>query len=348
MELAARALTELGHRCSTGTELLPLPTGEVVGVSRPAPTAGRTTPDRHDRTLVTDVDVLVLQPGPGQVLTPVIDGARRHGQVVVVDLDDWWWDLPEQYGPQAAGHAAVMGWLPELRRMLSSCDGVTVSTEFLRDRLLEWDAAAEVALVRNAIDAERWGPPEDVTDGPVLGYSGALSGHRGDVALLRGWLGTLVERHDLRVVHVGGHPELPDFAEVAGIDPGRVEVRPGLPWWSYATSRPMAGIDVGLVPLEDRPYSLAKSALKGMEYAACGIPAVASPTPEYLQFGVRTAGRSMAEQTPGAWVDAVESLLDPAVRTARAADQRRRLAAHGVTVRGPVWEAFYRRLLSRR
>lgn len=40
-------------------------------------------------------------------------------------------------------------------------------------------------------------------------------------------------------------------------------------------------IDVGVVPLNLIPFNRAKSAIKGMEYAASGVPFVASPSDEY-------------------------------------------------------------------
>ena len=45
-----------------------------------------------------------------------------------------------------------------------------------------------------------------------------------------------------------------------------------------------ACMDVGLVPLASNVFNEAKSALKGMEYAACGIPCLATPTGEYRRF----------------------------------------------------------------
>jgi hypothetical protein len=46
------------------------------------------------------------------------------------------------------------------------------------------------------------------------------------------------------------------------------------------------GIHVGLVPLTRGPFNEAKSYLKGLEYAAAGIPFIATPTEEY-QVAVR-------------------------------------------------------------
>jgi hypothetical protein len=346
MSMPARALRILGHDTHVGSSAMRLPSGEVVGIVADAATPARSRPSV---SLVTDIDVLVLQPRIGIDLTELIEGARRSHQAVVIDLDDWWWDVPEQR-PRRPGFAdEVRRWLPVLERMLCACDGVTVSTQFMATELLGWPVAPRVAVLRNAIDLDRWGAPEVVTDGPVLGYAGALSFHWGDVATLRGWLGRLMERHDLRMVHVGGHPELPDFAESAQIDPARVDVRPGVAWADYAPSRPFAGIDIGIVPLESRPFSQAKSSLKGMEYAACGIPFVASPTTEYRRLGCgRMAGRSLDDQEAGDWIEAIEELLDPAARARVASTQTHTLAGDPAGARVHEWEQFYLHLIDDR
>jgi hypothetical protein len=346
MAMPARALQALGHDTHLGSSAMQLPTGEVVGVANAAVEEGR-PPDRP--SLVTDIDVLVLQPRIGFDLTGLIDSARRSGQVVVVDLDDWWWDVPVQRPHRPGFEEVVRDWLPVLERMLSTCDGVTVSSQYIAAQLLRWPDRIRVAVVRDAIDPERWGTPEVVTDGPVLGYAGALSFHWGDVATLSGWLGGLIERHDMQIVHVGGHPELPDFAETAHIDPDRVEVRPGVAWADYAGSRPFAGIDIGIVPLEARPFSEAKSSLKGMEFAACGIPIVASPSFEYRRLGFgKVAGRSLDDQPVGEWIEAVESLLDSDERTRVASYQTSALTADHADARAHEWERFYLELIGDR
>jgi hypothetical protein len=110
----------------------------------------------------------------------------------------------------------------------------------------------------------------------------------------------------------------------------------------------MAGVDIGIVPLEARDYNRAKSALKGMEYAACGIPFVASPSPEYAWLGCGIlAGASLEDQSPAAWQAALERLLDSDERTRVAHLQTDRVAAEEIGVRGVEWERLYLRLCDR-
>jgi len=331
--LPTRALRAVGHECFVASAVITSPTGEVF-VSLP------------DDTIARDLDLLVVQPGVGNNWAGIIRGARGAGQRVVVDLDDWPWDLQESN--PASGDDEWAPWLELLRAALCASDVVTVSTPFLADRISEWPGHPATVVLRDPMDLDRWGDPEDVSDGPVIGYVGSMSGHAEDMQVLRGWLGPFLDRHDLRLVHFGAHPTHPGFAELTGVDPARVTTRVGRSWAEFAASRPMEGMDIGIVPLEARDYNRAKSALKGMEYAACGIPFVASPSPEYvwLDCGV-LAGASFEDQSPAAWQAALERLLDADERARIARLQSVRVAAEDIGVRGVEWERLYLRLCDR-
>jgi glycosyltransferase involved in cell wall biosynthesis len=327
MRLPAQALNNAGHTCEVGSAVVSRPNEGVDGLLR-------------DLTTVRHPDLVVLQPGHGADWTRVVEVARDAGQVVVVDIDDWWWDLAP--GIPDPIREEVRPWLPILESMLRTCNVVTTSTPFIRDRLAAWTDAPDVRVIRNAMDLDRWGSPEVVDDGPVLGYAGAMFGHVEDVRLMRDWLGPFLERHDLRIIHVGDHPDLPAFSDVAAVDPRRIERRPGLAWDRYAASGPMRGMDIGLVPLRDDPFNEAKSALKGLEYAACGVPFAASASPEYRAFGSGAlVGESLTDQTEQGWIAALEQLLDPDIRRERAARQAERVAAENIAHRWRDWEDLY-------
>ncbi len=330
LALPARALTDAGHECFVGSAIVSAPSGEVFAAL-------------PGNTIVQDIDILVVQPGVGTEWVGIVEGARQFGQIVVVDVDDWMWDL--QASNVASQDDGWSIWLDRLRMALCASNVVTVSTPFLAERIGAWPGHHETVVLPNPIDMERWGGPEDVTDGPVIGYVGSLSGHAEDLGILRAWLGPFLDRHDLQIVHIGAHPTHPAFADLTGVDPGRVITREGRAWVDFAASRPMAGIDIGLVPLEARDYNRAKSALKGMEYAACGVPFVASPSPEYVRFNCGSlAGTSLEDQTPAAWEAALEQLLDAGERKRVARRQSERVAAEDISVRSGEWEHLYRRI----
>jgi hypothetical protein len=336
MALQAGALGKAGHVCGIGSAVIASANG-AIGIL-------------PDSSIMREIDVLVLQPMVGTDLADVLKSAKRAGQSIVVDLDDWFWDTPEfPLIDGALQRSDFDEWRDQMHRLVGESQLVTASTPFIAQEILSWNNAPPTRLVRNAIDLRRWPGPENVTDGPVLGYAGSLYNHLEDVQLLRGWLGPFLERHDLRLIHVGGHPSLPDFSDLIGVDPARVEVRDGRAWAAYATSRPFAGMDIGLVPLLARPFNQAKSALKGMEYAACGVPFVASSSPEYEWLGTGTlVGSSFDDQGPDAWIHSVEKLLDPSTRAVQAHLQTDRVAREDIGLRWTDWERIYLELVAGR
>jgi hypothetical protein len=69
----------------------------------------------------------------------------------------------------------------------------------------------------------------------------------------------------------------------------------------------MAEFAVGVVPLANSAFNHAKSDLKGVEFAALGVPFVASPLPEYQGLAARGVGRLATK--PKRWRTQIRELL---------------------------------------
>jgi hypothetical protein len=82
----------------------------------------------------------------------------------------------------------------------------------------------------------------------------------------------------------------------------------------------VARFDVGIAPIADTAFNQARSNIKVKEYAALGIPWLASPIGPYAALGEREGGALVAD---GGWYEALDGL----VRDAR---RRRRLARAGI------------------
>jgi hypothetical protein len=296
-----------------------------------------------------DVIVFVRQVVPHQS-PDELRRARAAGQIVIADMDDTL--FPDDKIPMTQDSLAAVeqstGELPEvdLRDLFGSLSAFTVSTEAIAREVRSISPTLRVKVIRNAVDTHSW-RVEDVSGPPVLGWPAFLRLRAGDHEVLSPWLGRFVEEHDLRFVHVGHRSDdsRGRLASVLDIDPERVEERPVVPFWDYIGSRPLHGINIGLVPLADRPHNQAKSALKGLEFAASGIPFVASPSDEYRRLGFGTlAGSSLAVQSEHEWRTALEPMLDPVERAWRANDVLTAAGAEDIRNRWCDWEALYESL----
>jgi hypothetical protein len=328
------ALRRAGHEVFTARTLtFDTETGRLAGIL--------TNGER-----ITGADVVLIKAGMTAALTLVWNAqtARRNGQVIVHDLCDW---------PVIIDHRHPLvrvGWIG----VHKLCDAIFVNTEYLSRQLGEMLGRPSY-FIPSALDLTAWDgvEPEDVRDGPILGWHGVPFFRQPDLALFRGWLRPFMERHDLRLIHAGrtvfDNPQWNiDFASVAGIDPERVEVRDGVPAAKFPTSGLLNGVDIGLAPMADTAISKSRTPNKVFDYVHRGIPYVASPSEPYkaLRTG-RLAGSSLADQSPAAWQAELERLLDPEERVALARANAE-VIDWDIRERAGDWESALQELVDRK
>lgn len=245
-----------------------------------------------------------------------IRATQQYGTRVVVDIDDFHFGLHDD---NVASRKTNPLHNPDNNRMfyeigIRRADRVTVSTEFLANFYSR--RCRDVVLVRNAVDVDRF-TMVDQPEEPTFGWVGATPWRSGDIELLSSWLPGFVNDHRVNVHHSGHIPgDGRHFAVRAGLR------RVGTTMMSQIPDYPslLTHFHVGLVPLTLSDFNEAKSFLKGLEYAAAGIPFIATPTREYRILYEAGVGR-LAE-TPDEWRDHATELLDPQVRRVEAERQR--------------------------
>ena len=266
-----------------------------------------------------------------------IEQAKSLGQRIIVDVDDYYSGLPESNKAFEITH-------PEKNKrtnrgyyeaVIALADTVTVSTPFLLEHHSQ--THNDVRLVRNGILPTQFPQRKHRSKKPIIGWAGAVDYRGGDLETLRGWLPDFLEEHDLMFHHAGHSPTSPSFADVAGINPERLTVSPLMPIDRYAA---MLRFDIGIVPLNDIPFNQAKSNIKGLEYAASGIPFVAGPTGEYKILADSGVGRVAGSDTE--WVTHMEALLDYSVRKRESAISRKKvLSDWSIQARAAEWQEVF-------
>jgi len=211
---------------------------------------------------------------------------------------------------------------------------VTTSTPFLFD--IYSQVRNNVHLIRNCVDPGAMTFREVKNRKPVLGWAGAIPWHGGNVETVRSWLSPFLTDHDLTFHHSGATEGGRTFADASLVPAERVSTSPMKPLATYLTES--FCFDIGIVPLEDRPFTHAKSALKGLEYAASGIPFVAQATPEYLWLADQGIGR--VARTPAEWTQHMTDLLDYKTRRLEAATNFAAVKRdHTIAARADEWRA---------
>lgn len=266
-----------------------------------------------------DADTYVFQRRMEKLSPAAIRQLRRCGKRVVCELDDNYDALPDG----SPGWKALrrhpdrlrVDWLNEGLRF---ADLVTVSTPALAEHYRRYND--NVRVLPNYLDWETWRdvPSQcEVERRRVrVGWMGWLEWRGTDLETLRPWLASWLERNpQVDFVSVGerhgnakslrkaGHVTVHDYLGVPKQQ--RVTVKAAR-FHDLHTIVPT--MDIGLVPLTPGVFNECKSYLKGLEYAACGIPCVASPTEQYRSF-VREGVDGFLASEPDEWMGRLDELV---------------------------------------
>lgn len=258
--------------------------------------------------------VVVLKQLMDRWIPHQIEVAQSLGQKIIVDVDDFYHGLH----PSNSAYEKTDPEKNKVRnrdiyeQIIRSADLVTVSTPTLLDFYGEWNP--NIRMVRNSVYPSQFQRRKVSREKPVIGWVGALGYRSGDIETLREWLPDFLEEHDLEFLHAGHVPSQGDFAEQSGINPARLKTLPMQPMNRYHL---LFQMDIGLVPLNDVPFNRAKSFIKGLEYAASGIPFVAEDLPEYRLLADDGIGR--VASTAEDWAGQLAELLDYKTRKRNAA-----------------------------
>lgn len=203
----------------------------------------------------------------------------------------------------------------------------TTTTEVLAE-IYRRAGLERVEVIENALEREPR-PRRSRHRGLVIGWMAAPV-HQIDAERLGidDVLRRLIEKHDnVRV-------------ESIGVDL-RLDSRYRHDSWVAFNELParIAGFDIGIAPLANTPVNRARSDVKLKEYAAAGIPWLASPVGGYVGLGEAQGGRLVAD---GDWLDALDALVSNR-RERRRLGRRARKWAQSKTIDcvADQWEAVF-------
>ena len=263
--------------------------------------------------------------------------AQKLGQKIVVDIDDWFEGLektnlaytmtdPEKNSENNRDHYLDI---------IYNADAIITSTPFLYDFYKNEKGMKNVFMVRNGIDLPRWKQRRDHSLGlPTVGWVGATPWRSKDLETMQPWFAQFLEKNHLKFHHSGNIKNANAAADQLGI-PRSVKT----------TKEPMKVIsqypelfrkvDIGIVPLNNIGFNHAKSTIKGLEYAAAGVPFIASYSPEYALLEEKGVGR--VANNPQEWMAHLEELLDPRVRKQDVERNLENLKSQTMEARGQDW-----------
>jgi GT2 family glycosyltransferase/glycosyltransferase involved in cell wall biosynthesis len=259
-------------------------------------------------------DLVVVQrffphPANATVLERVLGGPVP----VVYETDDLLTDLPPT-NPHAALARECAPWIERVAR---AARAVTVSTPELA-RAFE-GLSRDVHVLPNTVDLRLF--PFRARDGAplVVGYS-ATPTHADDLARIEPALWRLSERFGSRVRFWFQGCITPGLTRL----PGAIQVGLQTDYSAYARLLAGSPLDLALAPLADHRFNRAKSAIKWLEYSACGIAGVFADLPPYRSAIRAGETGGLAGADPDAWYEAIRELIEDRQRRLRIAAAARR------------------------
>lgn len=283
-----------------------------------------------------EFDVVFLWRTCSDSTVQLVRELRQSGVSVVWDNDDDLRLIPRS----EPGYREINGlrgqrWFAAMRQLLRSADLVTTNSPALAERYRA-TGAADVRIVPNYLPRAFLRTPQRPTDQVVVGWCSAFDRQRDYDGLgLRPVFERLLDRR--REVH------LVSIGMGLGIEHERYHAHPVIRYAELPDY--LRQLDVGIAPLLDIPLNRGRSNVKLKEYAACGVPWLASPVEPHAEMGERQGGWLVEDDD---WEGALDELVGDAAER-----QRLRTAgsnwARGETIdkHADAWEAVFAEAIER-
>jgi len=236
--------------------------------------------------------------------------AKAQGAAVVWDDDDNLATMPKGVAFQRNwGGFAGQRRRTEMRRLFGTVDLVTTPSRQLAEQL-QRDGAPHVEVLPNFVADAFLRPDRRPHPGVTIGWTAGLE-HAADVErlpILPALQRLLDERDDVNVISLGLRLGLnsPRYFHIRYVP-------------VLALTRQIVEWDVGIAPLSDIEFNRARSDIKLKEYAAAGVPWLASPTGPYAAHGEKQGGRLVTDDR---WYEELMRLIEKP-------KDRRKLAKRG-------------------
>lgn len=275
-----------------------------------------------------DADMIVLQRITHRHLVDAIGILReKKGITVVIDMDD---DLAmvNPNNPAFTAMHPVHGYSNDhnwqfAQRACEEASYVTVSTNALLPR---YAPHGRGQILYNCIPARYLDVPR--VDSTVIGWAGSTHSHPDDLQVTGTALTQLTRENG--PFHVVGDGVGVRTALLLDEEPVACGPQDPLEGWPAE----IAKLGIGIAPLADTRFNAAKSWLKPLEYAALGVPCVASPRAEYARL--HKLGVGVLARRPRQWLTALRALVTSADLRDEMSGRGRDVAANW-TIEGNAW-----------
>lgn len=222
------------------------------------------------------------------------------GKPIVYDLDDAFFHHYDDH-PDPLVRWILKG---KFKTLFSNASACTFGNDYLREYGVPFCGNGHV--LPTVVDTSIYSPLPDRPSGPlVIGWIGSPTTWP-NVRPLLPILEQLCAEYDVRVRAIGAGPsaERDQFPGLELVD-----------WSEAAEVAAIQRMDIGIMPLFDRPFERGKCGYKLIQYMACGLPVVASPVGVNREI-VQDGANGFLATDESEWREALARLIaDPEMRS---------------------------------
>ena len=277
-----------------------------------------------DKNAVGWAQIVIVQRATDPRYYEWIEEAQSMGKRVIYEVDDLL-RLVAPNNPSWSFWSPFGANLPRALKLMKKCDAVQVTTQRLRTEYIPYNR--RIGVLGNYLDALLWNIPawtaskwdefyKRKNDGIIrIGWAGAAS-HHDDLEVVQDVITKLCQKYpNVHFCMMGYHPE-DLFQKIAGAqsicptcgEQGQLEKIRGSELLYYPSKLRECAFDIAIAPLVENGFNQCKSDLKIKEYAALGIPVVASRMKPY-SLSVREGYTGFCANTAKEWYDSLELLI---------------------------------------
>jgi processive 1,2-diacylglycerol beta-glucosyltransferase len=248
-----------------------------------------------------------------EAVQELLEKIRLQKAKFIYSLDDNFFDLAqENRGWPSPSYIAIADF------MLRHANGVLVSTPALRDRLLEYNR--NIFVLPNQLDERILviRHPSEIRPVAnrsriVVGYMGTLT-HDEDLLLVAPALKAIMQRYpqQLQFQVCGGISKAETKKELIDLpvrDIGPLPEENEYPMFMLWFTGQVHW-DIAISPLRSSAFNNCKSDIKFLDYSAIGCAGIYSQSPAYAATIKHKENGWITENTPEAWEDALETLIE--------------------------------------
>lgn len=245
--------------------------------------------------------VVVFQRAASYQFSQAIPILQAKGVKVVIDMDDSLSTIHprnvafKSYDPRVS---QKMNWM-HAARSCELADLVTVTTQALAE---EYGGHGRVVVIPNHIPESYLNVQRSTNETPVVGWAGWTNTHVEDLRATKGIINQVLIDTGAKFAAFGDDKIFFDLS---------IRHRPPHELWGFTNigeyPNRLAGMDIGLVPLQKGKFNECKSWLKGLEYAALGVVPIVTPIGDYQNLV--DLGIAIPAENPSAWYNKTRELI---------------------------------------